>query len=171
MYLLFLSDFNATWISSRDFRKNTHTTFHENSSNGVPVVPCGQTDITKLTVCFRSFAKAPRNSWVLMCAEGRYALLVRARRSAQNFCRELISLRTEVRWRSLGASLGAERVDEQKDAKGTVYTRRNCADWGQVATLLPRMSIPNLGISLDWLYLARWVSNLRVTYCPQHSAM
>jgi len=44
MYPLFLSDFNATWISSRDFPKNTHTEFHENTSNGSRVVPCGQTD-------------------------------------------------------------------------------------------------------------------------------
>jgi len=37
---------------------------YENSSNGSRVIPCGwtyrQTDMTKLTVVIRSFAKAPK---------------------------------------------------------------------------------------------------------------
>jgi hypothetical protein len=34
---------------------------HENSSSGSGVVPCGGTDMTKLTVAFRGFAKARKN--------------------------------------------------------------------------------------------------------------
>jgi hypothetical protein len=34
--------------------------FHQNSPTGSRVVPCGQTDITKLTVAFRNFANAPQ---------------------------------------------------------------------------------------------------------------
>jgi len=49
-----------------------------------------------------------------------------------------------------------------KDAKGTVYSRRNCANWGQVAALFPRMSTPNLGRGLDFLDLARCVRNPRL---------
>ena len=35
--------------------------FHQNSSNGRRVVPCGQTDMTKLVVAFRNFANTPKN--------------------------------------------------------------------------------------------------------------
>ena len=39
--------------------------FHENPFSGIRVVPCGQTDgrteMTKLIVAFRNFAKAPKN--------------------------------------------------------------------------------------------------------------
>ena len=39
--------------------------FHENPFDGSRVVPCGRmdgrTDITKLIVAFRNFAKAPKN--------------------------------------------------------------------------------------------------------------
>jgi len=34
--------------------------FHENLSIGSPVVQCGQTDMTKLTVAFRNFANPPK---------------------------------------------------------------------------------------------------------------
>jgi hypothetical protein len=35
--------------------------FHQNRSNGSRVVPCGQTDMTKLRVAVRDFANAPKN--------------------------------------------------------------------------------------------------------------
>ena len=62
-YPLFLSDFNETLISSTDIRKkkSSDVNFHQNPSSGSRVVPCGQTDMTKLTVAFRSFANAPKN--------------------------------------------------------------------------------------------------------------
>ena len=34
--------------------------FHENPSSGSRVVPCGKTDMKRLTVAFRNSAKAPR---------------------------------------------------------------------------------------------------------------
>jgi hypothetical protein len=43
-YLVFLSDFNETWISSTDFREHSNIKFHENPSSGSRVVPCGWTD-------------------------------------------------------------------------------------------------------------------------------
>ena len=38
------------------FRKFSNIKFHENPSSGSPVVPCGRTDTTKLTVAFRHVA-------------------------------------------------------------------------------------------------------------------
>jgi len=72
-YPLFLSDFNESWIYSKDLKyiyiqiKN----INQNPSRGTGVVPCGradgQTNITKLRVAFRKFAKAPKKS---MCVAG-----------------------------------------------------------------------------------------------------
>jgi len=59
---LFLSDFNETWIFSIDPpppKKNSNTSFHENSFSGSPVVP--RTNMTKLIDAFRNFGKAPTN--------------------------------------------------------------------------------------------------------------
>jgi hypothetical protein len=52
------------------FEKYSNIKFHENLSSGSRVVPCGQTDgwmdgqtdMTKLVVAYRSFAKAPNKS-------------------------------------------------------------------------------------------------------------
>ena len=42
-YLLFLSDFNETWIFSADFQKKYwNIKFHENMSSGIWVVLFGQ---------------------------------------------------------------------------------------------------------------------------------
>ena len=54
-------------------QKSSNINFHENSSKGSPVVPRGQTDMTKPIVAFRNFATAPKNhqipereaSWVV----------------------------------------------------------------------------------------------------------
>ena len=60
-YPLFMSDFNETWTFSTDFRQKAQTqSFIKNPSNGSRVVPCGQTDMTKLIVAFRNFANAPK---------------------------------------------------------------------------------------------------------------
>jgi len=76
-YPLFLPDFNETWIFEIDFRKYLNIKFHENSSSGSRVVPCGraggrtdrQTDMTKLIVAFRNSANAPNNELGRMCKE------------------------------------------------------------------------------------------------------
>ena len=66
-YPLFLSGFNETWIFSTDFfKKSANIKFHENSSSGSRVVPCGpadrrETHVTKLTFPFRDFANWPKN--------------------------------------------------------------------------------------------------------------
>jgi hypothetical protein len=41
-------------------RKMFKTKFHENTSSGSRVVPCGQPDLTKLLVAFRNFANVPQ---------------------------------------------------------------------------------------------------------------
>jgi hypothetical protein len=60
---LCLSDFNEIWIFSIDFSKSTHK-IQWKSVQWEPnfiMRTDGQTDITKLTVAFRNFAKAPTN--------------------------------------------------------------------------------------------------------------
>ena len=52
-------------ISRQFFEKYSNIRFHENSSIGSRVVPCGrtdgQTDMTKLTVALRNFVNTPKN--------------------------------------------------------------------------------------------------------------
>jgi hypothetical protein len=45
-------------FSRQIFEKSLNIKFHKNPSSGSLVVPCGQTDMTKLIVDFRNFAKA-----------------------------------------------------------------------------------------------------------------
>jgi hypothetical protein len=51
-------------FSRQDFEKSSNIKFHENSSIGSRVVPCGwadgRTDMTKLIVDFHNFANAPK---------------------------------------------------------------------------------------------------------------
>jgi hypothetical protein len=68
-YLLFLSDFNETWIFSTDFREKPQI------SNFMKIRPMGselfhsdeRTDMTKLIVASRNFANAYKNSSI--CSE------------------------------------------------------------------------------------------------------
>jgi hypothetical protein len=55
---------------SRQFLWNPHTKFHENPAGGRRVVPCGQTDMTKLTVAFRNFCENRLNyeQWMKILA-------------------------------------------------------------------------------------------------------
>jgi len=48
-------------FSRQFFEKYPNLKFHENPSKGSRVVPCGQTDMTKLIVVFRSFATSRKN--------------------------------------------------------------------------------------------------------------
>ena len=70
-YPLFLSDFNELEFSGQIFEKYSDIKFNEIPSSGSRVVPTGQTDrqatMTKLTVPFRNFAKAPKNVACLVC--------------------------------------------------------------------------------------------------------
>jgi len=49
-------------ISGQVFEKYPNTKFHYNPSNVSRVVPCGRTDMTKLTVAFRYSADATTNT-------------------------------------------------------------------------------------------------------------
>jgi len=46
-------------FSQQVSEKYSNIKFHENPPSGSPVVPCRQTDMTKLTVALRNFAKVP----------------------------------------------------------------------------------------------------------------
>ena len=60
-YPFFLSDLMNFEFSQQIFENISNIKFHQNPSNGSRVVPCGQTDMTKLTVAFRNVANAPKN--------------------------------------------------------------------------------------------------------------
>jgi hypothetical protein len=49
-------------FSQQIFEKYSNIKFHGNLSCGSRVVPCGRTDMTKLTVAFRNFRNAPIHS-------------------------------------------------------------------------------------------------------------
>ena len=44
-------------VSRKILEKSSNTTFHENRSSGIRVVPCGRTDMTKLIAAFRKFCE------------------------------------------------------------------------------------------------------------------
>ena len=52
-------------FSRRSFEKYSNVNFYESLSCGSRVVPCGRTDVTKLTVGFRDFANAPEDGRML----------------------------------------------------------------------------------------------------------
>jgi hypothetical protein len=60
-----LSNFNKTRNLSTYFRKIHRYYFHKNSFIGSRVLPCGQTEMTKLRVVFfsRNFANASKNEY------------------------------------------------------------------------------------------------------------
>jgi hypothetical protein len=61
-YLLFLSVCDETWKFSTVSRKNTPiSNFMTIHPVGAEFPADGRTDMTKLIVCFRKFAKAPEN--------------------------------------------------------------------------------------------------------------
>ena len=64
LLVLFLSGFNTTRIffDSFFYAKHTNIKFHENSSRGSRVVPCGRTGKTKKIVAFYNFVNAPKKT-------------------------------------------------------------------------------------------------------------
>ena len=54
-YPLFYSDFSATCHCKQIFEKYSNIKFHENTFIGSRVIPCGETDMTKLMATFRKF--------------------------------------------------------------------------------------------------------------------
>jgi hypothetical protein len=50
---------NKIEIAPQIFEKSSNIGFHENSSSGSRVVPCGLSDMMRLIVVFRNSANAP----------------------------------------------------------------------------------------------------------------
>ena len=48
-------------FSRQIFGKSSNIKFNQNASSGSRLIPCGQTDMTKLIVAFRNFANAPES--------------------------------------------------------------------------------------------------------------
>ena len=48
-------------VAEQTFGKYSNIKFRENPSSGRRVVPCGETDMTKVIVNFHNYAKAPKN--------------------------------------------------------------------------------------------------------------
>jgi hypothetical protein len=71
-YLLFLLDFNETWIFSQIFKNVSSMKFHKNSPVGAELFHAdGQKDMTKLIVAFRNFANATKK----VCDERQYVFI------------------------------------------------------------------------------------------------
>jgi hypothetical protein len=85
-YPLFLSDFNENWILSTDVRKihkyhiSWKSVWWELSSMRTD----GRTDMTKLIVVFRNFAKAPKNAFDCVFARSEWPF--ENKRAACRFC-------------------------------------------------------------------------------------
>ena len=115
----FCTDFNGTWNSSRDFPKNTHTEFHENTSNGSRFVPCGQTDRyseankSLFAVLWRHLKVAEFWSVLRVAIRFWYVQGSQGKTFAENFC----CSGRKLRWRPLCASVCSERVQEQEMLK------------------------------------------------------
>jgi hypothetical protein len=58
---LFLSESNETWIFSTNLRKKKRDIKFSGNPSSWSRVPCGQMDMTKSIVAFRSFAEKPKN--------------------------------------------------------------------------------------------------------------
>jgi hypothetical protein len=56
-----LSDFNDTESSRHIFEKYLNIKIHQNPSSDNRVIPCGQTDMTKLIADFGNFENSPKN--------------------------------------------------------------------------------------------------------------
>jgi hypothetical protein len=52
------------YLSQQIFEKSLNIKFNQNPSIGSRVVPCGRTNMKKLTVAFCNFANAPKNGHV-----------------------------------------------------------------------------------------------------------
>jgi len=52
MCRLFVLEFNQTLISSIDLKKKIYNNIQENAPSSSAVVPCGRTDMTKITAAF-----------------------------------------------------------------------------------------------------------------------
>ena len=67
----FLSDFNKTSVSQQIFEERSNIKFYQNLSSGSRIFPCelmdGQTDMAKLILAFRNFAKAPKKCKIYSC--------------------------------------------------------------------------------------------------------
>jgi len=54
-------------FSQQIFDVYSNMKFHENLSSGSRAFPCVQTDMSKLTVALRNFAKASKNNYERSC--------------------------------------------------------------------------------------------------------
>jgi hypothetical protein len=89
-YRLLSTDFKETSIFSTDFRKNSNVKFHQNPLSAIRVVPCGQTDMTKLIVAFRNFANVPKNVTALHYSDcSRQKVFVRLRKNSGIFLEDV----------------------------------------------------------------------------------
>jgi hypothetical protein len=59
-------------FSRQIFEKVLNIKSHQHPFIGSRVVPCVQTDVTKLTVAFRKFAKAPKMGFLCLCIGTRF---------------------------------------------------------------------------------------------------
>jgi hypothetical protein len=62
-------------FSRQIFEKYSNIKFYEDLSSGSRVVPCGPTDMTKLTVAFPDFVNAPKMCLIIIKRDG-FALIL-----------------------------------------------------------------------------------------------
>ena len=86
------------------FQKVWNIKFYQNPASGSRVVPCGQTDMTKLIVAFRNFANAP-NKNVFPNKENRkllnFSTWMRGFESSSDSCKITLWKLAHTHWKAI----------------------------------------------------------------------
>ena len=140
-------------FSRQIFQKYSNTKFNKNPSSGSRTVECGRTNrqihVTKLTVAFRNFAKAPKND-AQRCCNARYALGRQPTAAAATWPEPQVTTHRAQAWLGLQVSsstYGRPDLPLVRDAGIKPYSRRLIPTTGEAVCLFSFSSSPVAKIS------------------------